>query len=184
MGTIGESLERAEQETFTRKPPVSTQARAQFLVRQLGSTRAVAQLLGVSQRTVERYLKGTRKNPPRPLTARIEAEVRRRWQPLVRRRAASRAATSGGITVETRAQFGFSAAPGSTDDPRLRRVTEHLPPHYAQRLFDARATGATEEQLARIIAEGLQETYFKDRGRRAQGLAVELNSIDYLDLSY
>ena len=91
---------------------------------------------------------------------------------------------SGGITVETRARFGFTAAPGSTDDPRLRRITEHLPPAYAQQLFDAHASGATEQQLAAIVAQGLQEMYFKDRGRRAQGLVVDLNTIDYLDLSY
>jgi transcriptional regulator with XRE-family HTH domain len=174
VGTIGDSLQRAQEAQFTRKPPVSTQKRAEFLLRQLGSTRAVAQTLGVSQRTVERYLQGTRKNPPRALSARIDTEVKQRWQPLVRQRAAKRAATTGGITVETRAQFGYAAAAGSTDDPRLRRITEHLPPAYAQRLFDAHQVGATEEQLAAVIAEGLQEMYFK----------VELNAIDYLDLDW
>lgn len=184
MGTIGDSLQRAQEGQFTRKPPVSTQKRAEFLVRQLGSTRAVAQALGVSQRTVERYLKGTRRNPPKVLAARIDAEVKQRWQPLVRRRAAQRAATTGGITVETRARFGYAAAAGSTDDPRLRRITERLPPAYAQRLFEAHQVGAAEDRLAAIIAEGLQEMYFKDRGRRAQGLVVELNAIDYLDLDW
>ena len=184
MGTISDSLARAAQEQFTRKPPVSTAARVGFLVKQLGTTRAVAALLGVSQRSVERYLKGTRKTPPPPIAARIDTELKQRWQPLVRRRAATRAVTTGGITVETRAQFGFAAAPGSTDDPRLRRITQHLPPEYAQRLFDAQAAGATEEQLAAVIAQGLQEVYFKDGGRRAGGLQVELNSIDYLDLGY
>jgi predicted transcriptional regulator len=184
MGTIGDSLERAAEDTFTRKPPVSTAARVGFLVKQLGTTRATAQLLGVSQRSVERYLKGTRRHPPQPIAARIDAEVKRRWQPLIRKRAVKRAVDTGGITVETRARFGFTAAPGSTDDPRLRRITEHLPPAYAQQLFDAHAAGATEQQLAAIVAQGLQEMYFKDRGRRAQGLVVDLNTIDYLDLSY
>ena len=31
------------------------------------------------------------------------------------------------------------------------------------------------------LAEGLQEIYFKDRGRRAAGLGVEFTDIDYLD---
>ncbi|MFC1415671.1 telomere-protecting terminal protein Tpg [Streptacidiphilus cavernicola] len=184
MGTISDSLDRAAEERFTRKPPVGTAPRVAFLVRRLGSTRAVAELLGVSQRSVERYLKGTRKHPPTPIAARIEAELKRRWQPLVRKRATDRAVSTGGITVETRAQFGFSAAPGSTDDPRLRRITQHLPPDYARRLFDAHAAGATEQQLSQVIAQGLGEVYFKEGGRRADGLTVELNAIDYLDLDY
>jgi predicted transcriptional regulator len=184
MGQIGDSLDRAAQEQFTRQPPVSTQKRVEYLLGQLKTTKAIAQLLGVSQRSVERYLKGTRKHPPKAIADKLDQEVKRRWQPLVRKRAAKKAADTGGISVETRAQFGFTAAPGSTDDPRLRRITEHLPPVYAERLFDAHAAGATEDRLSAIIAEGLQEMYFKDRGSRAQGLTVELNAIDYLDLSY
>ncbi len=47
------------------------------------------------------------------------------------------AATSTGITVETRARFGYTAPVGTTDDGRVRRLTVHLPAAYAQRLFDA-----------------------------------------------
>jgi transcriptional regulator with XRE-family HTH domain len=184
VGKIEDGLDKAEQRALTRPIPKSTQARARFLVKQLKTTRAVAELLGVSQRSVERYLTGERRHPPKTIADRIEQEVRRRWQPRVRARAAQRAATQTGITVETRARFGFTAAPGSTDDPRLRRITEHLPPDYAARLFDAHAAGATERQLEGIIAEGLQEMYFKDRGRRAQGLEVDFTGIDYIELDY
>ncbi|MET8682400.1 XRE family transcriptional regulator [Streptomyces sp. NPDC004647] len=184
MGKIGDGLDKAEQQVLTRPVPKSTQARVRFLVKQLKTTRAVAELLGVSQRSVERYLTGQRKSPPKPISDRIEGEVRRRWQPRVRQRARQQAATATGITVETRAQFGFTAAPGSTDDARLRRITEHLPPDYAARLFDAHAAGATERQLEGIVAEGLQEMYFKDRGRRAQGLLVDFTGIDYIEMDY
>jgi hypothetical protein len=184
VGIIEDSLDAAERATLTRKPPVSTKARIRFLVRQLGTTRATAQLLGVSQRSVERYLQGTRTRPPQAIAEAIEREVLARWQPLVRGRAVRRAAETGGITVETRARFGFTAAPGSTDDPRLRRVTQHLPPSAASALFEARAAGANEARLAQLLAEGLQEAYFKDGGRRAQQLRVELQDIDYLDLDY
>jgi transcriptional regulator with XRE-family HTH domain len=185
VGIIGDSLERAAQHTFTRPIPKSTQARVRFLLAQAkGSTKAVAQRLGVSQRSVERYLKGTRTHPPKRIADRIEAEVRKDWQPRVRQRAAKKAATATGITVETRARFGFTAAPGSTDDPRMRRITQHLPPSYAARLFDAQAAGATEQQLQNIIAEGLQEQYFKDQGRRAHGLEVEFTDIDYVELDF
>lgn len=184
MGKIGDGLERATRQVLTRPLPKSTQARVRFLVKQHKGTRAVAALLGVSQRSVERYVTGQRKHPPKLIADRIETEVRARWQPQVRKRARTQAATATGITVETRAQFGYTAAPGSTDDPRLRRITEHLPPAYAARLFDAHEAGATEQQLQGIVAEGLQEMYFKDRGRRAQGLTVDLTDIDYIELDY
>lgn len=60
-------------------------------------TRAVAQLLGVSQRTVERYVKGRTKRPRPELADRLAREVHARWQPRVRERARRRAATTGGI---------------------------------------------------------------------------------------
>ncbi|MEU5211752.1 XRE family transcriptional regulator [Streptomyces sp. NPDC020742] len=185
MGILGESLDQAAANTATRPVPRSAGAQVRFLVRQFkGSTRAVADLLGVSQRTVERYVKDQIRRPRPELAARMEREVRRRWQPRVRRRAQQRAAQRTGITIETRARFGFTAAPGSTDDGRIRLITQHLPPSYAARLFDAQAAGATEEQLRTIAAEGLQEIYFKDRGRRADGLLVEFTDIDYVELDF
>ncbi|SHN34325.1 hypothetical protein SAMN05216499_1412 [Actinacidiphila paucisporea] len=66
----------------------------------------------------------------------------------------------------------------------MRRITQHLPPAYAGRLFDAQAAGATEQQLQRIAAEGWQEIYFKDRGRRAADLEVEFTDIDYIELDF
>jgi hypothetical protein len=62
------------------------------------------------------------------LADRLAVEVRRDWQPMVRRRARKQAATATGITVETRARFGFTAALGTTDDGRIRLITQHLPP--------------------------------------------------------
>ncbi|AOP48154.1 telomere-protecting terminal protein Tpg [Streptomyces lydicus] len=185
MGIIQDSLDKAAEHTVTRPAPRTAPAQMRFLVRTAkGSTRAVAELLGVSQRTVERYVKAQIKRPRPELAARMEREVRRRWQPRVRERARKRAATTGGIVIETRARFGFTAAPGTTDDGRIRRITQALPPRYAARLFDAETAGATEQQLRDIAAEGLQEIYFKDRGRRADGLQVEFTDIEYVELDY
>ena len=185
MGKIGDGLDRAAENTLTRPIPKSAGARMRFLVRvEKGSTRAVAARLGVSQRTVQRYLTGERKHPTRAVAKRLEAEVRKEWQPRVRARAQQQAATTTGIGVETRARFGFTAAPGSTDDPRMRRITELLPPAYAQRLFTAHREGRPERQLEAIVAEGLQEKYFKDSGRRAAGLTVDLTALDYIELEY
>ncbi|MGW1374414.1 telomere-protecting terminal protein Tpg [Streptomyces sp. NPDC002446] len=185
MGILGDSLEKAAESTSTRPIPKSGPAQMRFLVKQhKGSTKAVAELLGISQRTVERYLKAQIKRPRKDLAARIEREVRKRWQPRVRDRAKKYAARTGGITIETRARFGFTAAPGTTDDGRIRLITQHLPPAYAARLFDAQASGASEQQLQNIAAEGLQDIYFKDRGRRADGLLVEFTDIDYVELDF
>ncbi|GGL17969.1 hypothetical protein GCM10010094_93560 [Streptomyces flaveus] len=95
-----------------------------FLVKSAKGTRAAAQTLGISQRTVERYLKGQIKQPRPDLAARLADEVRRRWEPRVRERAKKQAATTGGIVIETRARFGFTAAPGTTDDARIRLITQ------------------------------------------------------------
>ncbi|WP_425578726.1 telomere-protecting terminal protein Tpg, partial [Streptomyces lavendulae] len=109
--------------------------------------------------------------------------VRRRWQPLVRKRARDKAAKYTGLVIETRARFGFTAAPGTSDDGRMRRITQHLPPEFAGRLLAAQDAGASEAQLQQIAAEGLQEVYFKDGGGRAQGLLVEFTDIDYIDVN-
>lgn len=185
MGEIDDAIERADRESFTRQPPKTLQARINFLMKQLKTTKAVAQEIGVSQRSVERYRKGERKHPPQAIAERIDAVVRARWQPQVRRRRRKQAATATGITVETRARFGYTAPVGTTDDGRFRRLTVHLPPAYAQRLFNARDAGADDQQMRAIIAEGFKEIYFQDSGSRAMGLSdVTLNDIDYFDLDY
>ncbi|MFD9377636.1 telomere-protecting terminal protein Tpg [Streptomyces sp. NPDC059999] len=181
---IDDSLTRADEQHFTRSIPKSPQARMRFLVKAAKSTKVAAQLLGVSPRTVERYVKGQIRTPRPELAARLEAEVRRRWQPLVRKRARNKAARTTGLVIETRARFGFTAAPGTTDDGRMRRITQHLPPEYASRLFAAQDSGASEAQLRSIAAEGLQEVYFKDNGARATSLLVEFTDIDYVDFAF
>ncbi|MGW7102472.1 telomere-protecting terminal protein Tpg [Streptomyces sp. NPDC054838] len=181
---IDDSLVRADAQNFTRPIPKSAGAQMRFLVKQLKSTRDAARLLGISQRTVERYVKNQIKSPKPALATRLADEVRRRWQPVVRKRARDRAARTTGLVIETRARFGFTAAPGTTDDGRMRRITQHLPPEYASRLFAAQEAGATEAQLRAIAAEGLQEVYFKDNGTRATSLLVEFTDIDYVDVAF
>ncbi|CAL9279350.1 hypothetical protein SUDANB51_08029 [Streptomyces sp. enrichment culture] len=105
-----------------------------------------------------------------------------RWQPQVRARAKQAAATTGDIMIDVQARFGYTAAPGSTDDARVRHLTLALPPGHAARLFQAQEAGLTEDQLRQIAAEALGEVYFRDSGRRAHGLEVELT--DLLDLEF
>ncbi|MGW8767560.1 telomere-protecting terminal protein Tpg [Streptomyces sp. NPDC055815] len=184
MTDIHQAIERADQEGFTKNPPKTLKGQVGFLRKYL-SAQEIGEEAGVTADSVNRYRRGARKHARPDVAAKIEAMVRERWQPLVRRRRQKQAATTGGITVETRARFGYTAPVGTTDDGRFRRLTVHLPPTYAQRLFDARETGASDQDMRRIIAEGFREVYFQDGGGRAMGLSdVEIKDIDYLDLDY
>jgi transcriptional regulator with XRE-family HTH domain len=181
MGIVGDGLERAVQQAFTRPIPKSAGAQMRYLVKQLNGTRAVADALGISQRTVERYVKDQIRRPRADLAQRLADAVRQRWQPRIRAEARKQAATTTGLVVDTRARFGFTAAPGTTDDARIRHLTIALPPHYAARLFDAQDAGASERQLRDIAAEGLGEMYFRDGGRRAHGLEVEFTDVEHVE---
>ncbi|GAA1191767.1 hypothetical protein GCM10009654_56460 [Streptomyces hebeiensis] len=181
MDTVGGGLDAALRKAFTRPIPKSAGARMRYLVKQLKGTGPVAELLGISRRTVERYVKDQIKRPRRDLADRLEHEVRKRWQPQIRARARQTAVTTAGIVVDTRARFGYTAAPGSTDDARLRHLTVALPPQHAARLFEARDAGGTERQLRDIAAEALGEVYFRDNGRRAHGLEVEFTDVEHLE---
>ncbi|MFD9240948.1 telomere-protecting terminal protein Tpg [Streptomyces sp. NPDC059556] len=146
--TIDAALHGALQGAFTRPIPKSAGAQVRYLVKQHhGSTKAVAQLLGFSQRTIERYVRDQIRKPRADLAEKMAAEVRRRWQPQVRAKARKAAATSDGLTVDVHCRFRFTAPVGSSDDPRMRHLTLALPPHHAARLLDAQEHGATDRQL-------------------------------------
>jgi hypothetical protein len=115
------------------------------LVKQFKGTKAVAQALGISQRTVEQYVEGQPKRPRQDLHGRLEREVKKRWQPQMRAKARKKAASTDGLVVSTRARSGFTAAPGTTGDARIRDTTQALPRVFADRLFTAREQGATEQ---------------------------------------
>lgn len=111
MGTLGDSLDRAGLGVFTRPTPKTASAQMRYLVKQLRTTRAVAQLLGISPRTVECCVKDQIKRPRPDLAVRLEREVTSRWQPHVRARAKQAAATTGGIVIDTRAPFRLHRRP-------------------------------------------------------------------------
>ncbi|MFC5785175.1 helix-turn-helix domain-containing protein [Streptomyces aureus] len=91
VGQIEQGLERALR---TRPVPSSTEARLRFLLaRNRGSTRKVATMLGVSQRTVQRWVTkkpGARRPPGPPQVRVIEEAVMARWQPRIRARRRAR----------------------------------------------------------------------------------------------
>ncbi|MCF4136387.1 XRE family transcriptional regulator [Streptomyces sp. Tue 6430] len=182
MTLFGDGLDAAVHKAFTRPAPKSAGAQMRYLVKQLKSTRAVAQMLRVSQRTVERYVKDQIKKPRPHLAARLEREVKARWQPQIRARVRQKAATTGGIVIDTRARLGYTAPIGSTDQDRIRHLTVALPPRHAARLFDAEEAGADDQELRQITAEALKEVYFQDGGRRAGRLEeVRFTDIEHLE---
>jgi hypothetical protein len=182
MSLFGDGLDAAVQKAFTRPVPKSAPAQMRYLVKQFKSTRAVAQMLRLSQRTVERYVKDQIKKPRPDLAARLEREVKKRWQPQIRAQARKKAATTGGIVIDTRARIGYTAPIGTTDDARLRPVTVALPPQHAARLFHAQEQGATDQRLQEIAAEALKEVYFQDGGRRAGSLEeVRFTDIEHIE---
>lgn len=182
MSLFGDGLEAAVQKAFTRPAPKSAGAQMRYLVKQLKGTKPVAQMLRISQRTVERYVKDQIKKPRPDLAARLEREVKKRWQPQIRAKARQQAATTGGIVIDTRARLGYTAPIGSTDETRLRHLTVALPPRYAARLFDAQQAGASDQQLQQIAADALRDVYFQDSGRRAGQLEeVRFTDIEHLE---
>jgi hypothetical protein len=183
--TISSSLDKAIEGAFTRSIPKSAGAQMRYLVKQhRGSTRDVAVLPGVSQRTVERYVRDPIKRPRDELAERMRREVTRRWQPQVRARARRAAATTSGVIIDTRARFGFTAPVGTTDDARMRHLTLALPPRHAappcRPALRRPGAGATDRQVRQITAEALGQVYFRDGGRRAHGLDVEYTDVEYI----
>ncbi|MFE5841751.1 telomere-protecting terminal protein Tpg [Streptomyces niveus] len=182
MSMFGDGLDAAVQKAFTRPAPKSAGAQMRYLVKQLKGTKAVARMLRISQRTVERYVKNQIKKPRPDLAARLETEVKKRWQPQIRAKAREKAASTDGIVIDTRARMGYTAPIGSTDQDRIRHLTVALPPQYAARLFEAQEQGVSDQRLQEIAAEALKETYFQDGGTRAGSLEeVRFTDIEHLE---
>lgn len=108
MGEIVKGLERA---LLTRPVPTKDAAVRFLLKAEKGSTKNVSVLLGISQRTVQRWVTtrpGVRRRPSAVHAGLIDEAVMARWQPLVRARLRARA-ESDGFVLHTRARFGFAA---------------------------------------------------------------------------
>ncbi|WP_331746007.1 telomere-protecting terminal protein Tpg [Streptomyces virginiae] len=180
---FGDGLDQAVQKAFTRPAPKGAGTQMRYLVKQLNGTKSAAEVLGISQRQVERYVAGQAKKPRATLATRLEREVKKRWQPQIRAKAREKAATTGGIVIDVHARMGYTAPIDSTDEDRIRHITVALPPQYAARLFDAQQQGASENTLRQLTAEALKEVYFQDGGRRAGSLEdVHIN--DVLELEF
>ncbi|WP_030595084.1 telomere-protecting terminal protein Tpg [Streptomyces anulatus] len=183
-GKVLEALVRAERKVSTRPAPKSAKAQVKFLLtRAKGSTKALAERLGVSRRTVERYRAGKLTTPQKRLQTALVEETESEWQPQVRAQAREQASTSGGMMVHVVAYFGFTAS-GSSDDGRIRHITTAISPTYAQQILQLQASGATEEELHPIVAQAVTESYFTEWGTRAQGLSADFTHVQSIDFEF
>ncbi len=112
----------------------------------------------------------------------IGEAVRARWQPRVRARQRARAEADG-FVLHTRARFGFAAPAGSSDDPRVRLITQYLSGEVARELFAARDAGGGEQQQMVILARALGHAYFRDGGQRAHGLGIAFTDVEFAEFS-
>ncbi|MFP8887848.1 telomere-protecting terminal protein Tpg [Streptomyces mangrovi] len=184
-GPIEDGIERAERQAFTEPVPATPAAQARFLVEKVKlGTRALAARLGVSQRTVQRYRKGTIRTPRQATREALADQAASQWQPEVRAQVREQASSTTGLVISTRCRFGFNAPGGSSDDSRVRRITQRVSPAAAREILAAREAGASEEDLAELVARALGEAYSQDGGSRAAGLEVHMRDIDYIDFRF
>ncbi|MGV9315170.1 telomere-protecting terminal protein Tpg [Streptomyces sp. NPDC003691] len=182
MGKIFDAF----REQFDFKGSIPKTARGQLsalLRKEKGSTKRVAERLGVSQRTVQRYIKGDRKiaNSNEETLRKLRSEVSKDHRPTVHAKARA-AAKARGLSVETRASFGYTANQMTTDQSRMRRLTEDIPDDLVDKIFDAHQEG-NEDKVQELIAEGLAQQYFRT-GPGGAGLDVEFRDIDYIELEW
>ncbi|MFE9890741.1 telomere-protecting terminal protein Tpg [Streptomyces scopuliridis] len=138
-----------------------------LLTRAKGSTRAVAERLGVSRRTVERYRSDAATKPQKHLQAALAEETESEWQPQVRAQARQRPATSTGLVISCRAFFGFGPE-GMSDAGRVRDLTVAVSPSHAAAILAVQEARATDSDLHRLVAEAIADAYFRQR-RRSRG---------------
>ncbi|MFJ3644452.1 telomere-protecting terminal protein Tpg [Streptomyces murinus] len=183
--SVAQALDIADAHHWTRQPPRSDRARLRFLTSRNADIAALAARLNTTPKTLQRILTDQPTRPDEELSQAILKEVIQLWQPRIRRRA-HRAITDQqhSLWVYFRAWFGFDAAAGSSDDGRMRRLSQPVHHPYPARLLEARRRGAGEEELRGIVADGIGESYF-GVSPRPNGLhAVRLTHIDYIAFSY
>ncbi|MFF4227468.1 telomere-protecting terminal protein Tpg [Streptomyces abikoensis] len=181
---ILDGLARAERALFTRPAPKSAQAQMKFLrKREKGSIKSLAERLGVSRKTVQRYLSGASTKPNKRLQQALTQETESEWQPQVRAHARQRAATSGGLVISCRAYFGFGPD-GTSDAGRVRDLSVAVAPFHAAAILAAQEDGATDSDLHNLMAEAIADAYFRQGGGGCAGLKVEFADVEWLDIAF
>ncbi|MET9810868.1 telomere-protecting terminal protein Tpg [Streptomyces halstedii] len=181
---ILDGLARAERALFTRPAPKSARAQMKFLrTREKGSTKSLAARLGVSRKTVQRYLSGASTKPNKRLRAALVEETESEWQPQVRAQARQRAASSSGLIISCRAYFGLGPE-GTSDAGRVRDITVAVSPSHAATIIAAQKESATESDLHDAVAEAIADAYFRQGGGGRAGLEVKFTDVEWLNITF
>jgi hypothetical protein len=183
--SIAEALDIADAHHWTRQPPRSDHARLRFLLSHHTDIPALATRLRTTAATVQDILERRSTASAGPLHQAIVREIVRLWQPRVRRRIHQEvlAHQHRGLQVHFRGWFGFDGAEGSSDDGRMRQLSQQLPDPYPARLFEARYRNAEEKELRGIVGDAVGEAYFKVAPVRGRHV-VRLTDIEYVEFSY
>ncbi|MFJ3176671.1 telomere-protecting terminal protein Tpg [Streptomyces roseus] len=181
---ILDAFARAERVLFTRPAPKSARAQMKFLrTREKGSTKSLAERLGVSRKTVQRYLSGASTKPNKRLQEALVQETESEWQPQVRAQARQRAASSGGLVISCRAYFGLGPE-GTSDAGRVRDISVAVSPSHAAAIIAAQEEGATESDLHDAVAEAIADAYFRQGGGGRAGLEVKFADVEWLNIAF
>ncbi|WP_327310111.1 helix-turn-helix domain-containing protein (plasmid) [Streptomyces sp. NBC_01298] len=181
---IMDALHRAERALFTRPAPKSPNAQMRYLrKRERGSTKSLAERLGVSRKTVQRYLSGASAKPNKRLQEALVQETESEWQPQVRAQARQRATTSGGFEISFRSTLGFTAN-GSSDDTRVRDLTIAVSPYHAALIIAAREEGTTTTDLHELVEEAIADAYFRLSGGGRASLKVNFVDVQWLNIAF
>jgi hypothetical protein len=184
--TVQEALDRADSRHWTRTLPRSLRARLAYLRKQARhDTAALAHRLGTTPADLDALNPAAPIPDTHPLHQAVEREVIRLWQPRVRQRAHAAILANGGqMMLSFRAWLGFTAAAGSSDDPRLRFLTLSLHTPHTTALFTARHNDAPEEHLRALLGDALGASYFHRNRPTHTSETVTLERIDYLEFYY
>jgi hypothetical protein len=183
--SVAEALDIADAHHWTRQPPLSDRARLRFLNSRGADLSTLAGHLHTTPRTLQSILTNKRNAPNEALRQAILKEVIRLWQPRVRRRAHRAIGDQQhSLWVHFQGWFGFNAAAGSSDDGRVRGLSQALHHPYPARLLEARHRSADEQELRSIVADAVGEAYFRVSPGRAALHMVRLTDIDYIEFSY
>ncbi|MGW6709680.1 telomere-protecting terminal protein Tpg [Streptomyces sp. NPDC054956] len=178
-----DGLQHAERALFTRPAPKSANTQMKYLRTRAGSAKSLAERLGVSRKTVDRYLSGATKKPNKRLQAALQQETEAEWQPQVRAQALQRAATSSGLVISITAYFALGPA-GTSDAGRRRDITVAVAPSHAKAIIEARDTGATDNDLHDLVAEAIADAYFRIGGGGRAGLKVQIVNAERLHIAF
>lgn len=183
--SVAEALDIADAHHWTRQPPRSDRARLRFLSSRGTDLATLASSLNTTPRALKNIITSQPGSPNEALSQTIFKEVIRLWQPRVRRRAhRAIGEQQHSLWVHFCGWFGFDAAAGSSDDGRVRSLSETLHHPYPARLLEARHSGASEQELRSIVADAIGESYFRVSPGPDGLHKVRLTNIRYIEFSY